>query len=1143
MDFYDVLDRVLERLQQHKRVTYRALQRQFGLDEAYLEDLKAEIIEARQLAVDEGGRVLVWIGAIDATTGTAEPGPPAASPLTLPQDCAAAAVPAVPSSPSEAERRQLTVLFCDLADSTSLARQLDPEDYREVVRLYQAACGSVIQRFDGYIAQYLGDGLLVYFGYPQAHEDDAQRAVRAGLEMLAAMVPLQARLAADNDLRLAVRLGIHTGLVVVGAMGTGGRQEQLAVGDTPNIAARLQSLAAPDTVVVSDATWRLVQGYFACDDLGRQFLKGVEAPVQAYRVLAPSGAQSRLDVVSPRGLTLLVGRETEVAVLCERWALARDGLGQVVLLSGEAGIGKSRLVVVLKEQVADELHIRWECRCSPYFHDSALYPLIELAQRVLQFGRDEAPEVKLQKIAVALERYGLAQPETVALWAALLSVPLAEPYPPLTLTPQRQKQKTLEAIVALLLALAAEQPVLFIVEDVHWIDPSTLEFLTLLIDQGPAARLLTLLTCRPEFQAPWSFRADLTPLTLQRLPRAQVPQMVRRVAGGKTLPPEVVEQIVTKTDGVPLFVEELTKMVLESGLLQEREDRYELTGPLPPLAIPATLHDSLMARLDRLATVKAVAQLGATIGRTFAYELLQAVSPVDETMLQHGLRQLVEAELVYQHGVLPQAIYTFKHALIQDAAYQSLLRSTRQQYHQRIAQMLAEQFPETAETQPELLAHHYTEAGLSEPAIGYWQRAGRQAARRSAHVEAIAHLTKGLELLLRLPETPARAQDELSLQIALGASFVITQGYSATTAERAYARARVLCEQVGDVAQLSRVLFALWGIYANRAEHRTARDLAAELLSLAQRLHNPTTLLVAHHTMGSTLYWLGELPQARDSLEHALALEAHQPQVRDAAATALVARVANYGYTAWTLWLLGYPEQARQCNEQALALAHALSHPFSQVVALLYAAMFHLLRREGPAAQERAETELALATAQGFPFWVAGGTIVRGWGLAAQGQAVEGIAQMRQGIAAWRALGASVVLSTYLATLAEVCGQVGQLGDAQHLLIEAQTLVDTTGERYWEAEVYRLQGEWLMQASRGKRREAEGRFHQALDIARRQQAKSLELRAAISLARLWQQQGKHLVARDLLAPVYGWFTEGFDTADLQEAAALLTELS
>ena len=930
MDFYDVLERVLALLQQHKRLTYRALQRQFTLDEAYLEDLKAEIIEARQLAIDEGGRVLVWTGA--ATS------PP-------------------PASTSEAERRQLTVLFCDLVDSTTLARQLDPEDYREVVRAYQATCADVIQRFDGTIAQYLGDGLLVYFGYPQAHEDDAQRAVRAGLELLDALVPLKTQLQADKKLRLAMRLGIHTGLVVVGVMGAGGRQEQLALGDTPNIAARLQGLAAPDTVVVSDATWRLVQGYFACDDLGPQTLKGVGTPVLAYRVLGTSGAQSRMDVVSPRGLTSLVGREREVAVLHERWGQARDGLGQVVVLSGEAGIGKSRLVVALQEHVAGAPHTRLECRCSPYFQGSALYPIVELSQRALQFGRDELPAAKFQKIEVALERYGLAQPDAVALWAALLSVPLVDRYPPLNLTPQRQKQQTLDAIMALLLALAAERPVLFMVEDVHWVDPSTLEFLTLLIDQGPSARILTLLTCRPEFHAPWGSRAHLTSLALHRLPRAQVAQLIERVTGGKALPLEVVEQIVAKTDGVPLFVEELTKMVLESGLLQEGEARYELTGPLPPLAIPTTLHDSLMARLDRLATVKDVAQLGATIGRTFAYELLQAVSTLDDITLQQGLRQLVGADLVYQRGVPPQATYTFKHALIQDAAYQSLLRSTRQQYHQRIAQVLDERFPETSETQPELLAYHCTEAGLSEQAIGYWQQAGRQAARRSAHVEAIAHLTKGLELLLRLPETSARVQDELTLQIALGASLVITQGYTAPTAERAYTRARALCQQVGDVAQLSRVLFALWGIYANRAEHRTARALGVELLTLAQSLHNPTTLLVAHHTVGSTLYWLGELTQARDSLEHALALEAHQPQARDATATALVARVTNYGYTAWTLWLLGYPEQAQQCNHQALALAHALSHPYSQVVALLYAAMFHLFRREGPAAQERAETE------------------------------------------------------------------------------------------------------------------------------------------------------------------------------------------
>ena len=810
MDFYAVLERVLALLQQHKRVTYRALQRQFDLDEAYLEDLKAEIIEARQLAVDEGGRVLVWTEAAGMAPVSVLPLPQVAPQPSTPADSPPHDAPSPTlSGTSEAERRQLTVLFCDLVDSTTLARQLDPEDYREVVRAYQATCAAVIQRFDGYIAQYLGDGLLVYFGYPQAHEDDAQRAVRTGLEILDALAALQARLAADKGIRLAVRLGIHTGLVVVGAVGTGGRQEALALGDTPNVAARLQSLAAPDTVVVSDATWRLVQGYFAGHDLGPQTLKGVETPVQVYRVLGTSGAQSRLDVVSPRGLTPLVGREAEMALLRERWAQARDGLGQVVLLSGEAGIGKSRLVQVLHEHVTAEPHTRLEWRCSPYAQQSPLHPVIAHLHRLLRWRPDDTPAEKLGVLEETLAASGLALPEVVPLIATLLSLPLPERYPPLTLTPQRQRQKTLDALLVWLLTEATRQPVLLIVEDLHWIDPSTLEFLTLLIDQGPTARLLTLLTCRPEFQTPWGFRAHLTPLTLSRLPRPQATQMTVRVTGGKALPSEVVEQIVTKTDGVPLFVEELTKMVLESGLLREGEERYELTGPLPPLAIPATLHDSLMARLDRLATVKDVAQLGATIGRTFAYELLQAVSPLDGVTLQHGLRQLVEAELVYQRGVPPQATYTFKHALIQDAAYQSLLRSTRQQYHQRLAQVLVERFSETVETQPELLAHHYTEAGLSAQAIPYWQRAGQRALQRSAYAEAIGHLTTGLEVLQTLPDTPERAQHELALHVALGGALIGTKSYSAPEVEHSFARARALCQQLGETPEFFHILYGL----------------------------------------------------------------------------------------------------------------------------------------------------------------------------------------------------------------------------------------------------------------------------------------------------------------------------------------------
>ena len=611
----------------------------------------------------------------------------------------------------------------------ALAAQLDPEDLRGVVRAYQDTCAKVIARFEGHIAQYLGDGLLVYFGYPRAHEDDAQRAVTAGLGMIEAVGQLNTRLAQERSVQLAVRLGIHTGLVVVGEMGGGSRHEQLALGDTPNLAARLQGLAAPNTLVISAATLPLLGGFFVCQSLGTSLLKGFAQPLEVYQVLYESMARSRLEAAGSTGLTPLVGREQEVGLLLERWAQVKDGLGQVVLLSGEAGIGKSRLVHVLKEQVASEPQA-WltPCQCSPYHQNTALYPMIDLLERVvLRFDRNETPQQKLNKLEGHVVQYGLPLAETVPLLASLLSLPLPADYAPLSMSPAQQKQQTMHVLLTTLLRIAAQQPVLFVMEDLHWVDPTTLEFLTLLVDQGPTARILALLTFRPDFSPPWAGRSHLTQVTLPRLPRRQATAMMDRVAHGKALPPEVVAQVVAKTDGVPLFVEELTKMVLESGLLQEQEDRYALTGPLPPLAIPSTLHDSLMARLDRLATVKSLAQLGATLGREFSYALLHAVSPWDEETLRRGLHQLVEAEFLYQQGLPPQATYLFKHALIQEAAYQSLLKSTRQQYHQRVAQVLEAQFPDTAETQPELLAHHYAEAGLRAQAVLHWQRAGQHA--------------------------------------------------------------------------------------------------------------------------------------------------------------------------------------------------------------------------------------------------------------------------------------------------------------------------------------------------------------------------------------------------------------------------------
>jgi TOMM system kinase/cyclase fusion protein len=1146
MTFEDILDQVLAMLQRRGRVSYRTLMRQFALDDAYLQDLKEAILFAHPQVVDQAGQGLIWTGLADSIPVQA---PDSAPPVELsiapmPRGGQTAVAPLAPSTP-EAERRQLTVLFCDLVDSTALAGQLDPEELREVVRAYHDTCARVIARFDGHIAQYLGDGLLVYFGYPMAHEDDAQRAVRAGLGMLEALGPLNIRLAHERRVQLAVRLGCHTGMVVVGEVGVGTRQEQLALGETPNLAARLQGAAAPNTLVISAPTFQLLSGFFACQSLGMLRLRGIAQPLEVYQVLSESTARSRLDVASSTGLTPLVGREQEVGLLRERWQQVKDGLGQVVLLSGEAGIGKSRLVQTLKEHIASEPQA-WltPCQCSPYYQNTALYPLVDVLERVtLRFERDESPQQKLHKLEGLLVQYGLSLVQAVPLFAALLSLPLTDAYAPLTMSPAQQKQQTLHALLTMALQTAARQPLLFVMEDLHWVDPTTLELLSLLVDQGPTARILLLLTCRPDFSPPWMGRAHFTPVTLPRLSRRQALEMTDRLAHGKILPPEVLEQVVAKTDGVPLFVEELTKMVLESGLLQEHDERYALTGPLPPLAIPTTLHDSLMARLDHLATVKGLAQLGATLGREFAYELLQAVAPRDEITLRRELQQLVEAEFLYQQGVPPQATYLFKHALIQEAAYQSLLRGTRQQYHQRIAQVLEVRFPSTTETQPELLAHHYTEAGAMAQAIPYWQRAGQRAIERSANLEAIGHLTKGLEVLRTLPDIPDRSRQELDLLTTLGPALRAIKGWAAPEAAQVYIRARELCQQVGDPAlQLFPVLFGLWTSSIVRQDFQPARELGEQLLRLGQNAPDPTLPVQAHWVLGFTLFFIGEFAPARAHLEQVITLYAPQQHRshttlygQDPGATALY-------YEAWALWYLGYPDQALQTSQQAVTVAQGLSHPFSLAWALDGTAEIYQFRRQVQRTQEQAEAVMTLATEQKFAFWMASATMLQGWVLSKQGQGADGIAKIRQGLAAWQAMGEALYQPHCRTLLAQTLGSVGQLEAGLTVLAEVLADVQNTGLCYCEAELHRLKGELLLQQATSSGDQVETCFHQALTIARHQQAKSLELRAAMSLAGLWQRQGKHAQAQALLAPIYGWFTEGFDTADLQEARALLTAL-
>jgi len=1058
------------------------------------------------------------------------------------EDLAAPASQADEARPEAvAERRQLTVMFVDIVGSTAMSGQLDPEQLREIILAFQNAVAGAVTRYEGHIAKFMGDGVLVYFGWPQAHEDDAERAVRAGLSIMPAMSEIMT----PQGEPLAARIGIATGLVVVGDLvGEGSAQEEAVVGETPNLAARLQGTAEPGQIVLSETTRGLLGELFELADLRPQDLKGLAKSVQAYAVVGERVVESRFEARATGGVLPLVGRKQELALLLERWRQSKAGEGQMVLLTGEAGIGKSRIVRAAIDAIAEEPHVRINYQCSPYHANSALYPAIQQLIRVAGLAQDDSLEVKLDKLEALLAQAHNDAGEAAPLIASLLSLETAGRYGALGLSPEQQRARTLEALISRLLCLARRQPVLFVLEDAHWIDPTTIELIELGLDRIAEAPVLLLVTARPSFTYGFGGHPIITRLALNRLGRAQIEGMIARLSGGKALPAEVLNEIAAKTDGVPLFVEELTKTVLESGVLRETTDAFMLDGPLQGLTIPSSLNDSLMARLDRLQPIKEVAQTAACIGREFGYGLLAAVSPLPDAKLREALDGLVVAELIFRHGQPPEATYTFKHALVQEAAYDSLLRATRQRVHGRIAEALLARPAETAAAHPELLAQHFTAAGRAEDAVGYWLQAGRQATARSANKEAIGHLNKGLAVLDSLPPSTARSRQELQFRIALFNPLTATTFWTSEESTQTFARAREICEELGETEELCVVL---WGPYASSllaAEHQAAKELATQILRLGERQQDATTIVQGHRLITWPAMFLGELSEFQSHLDAAWSLYDPKRDSVLSSGTSTDARVAMFCGRTYQQWLTGYVDQAFQTSAEVISLARALNHAGTLAYTLIIGGAHPAaMARDARMAEELAKECMALSEDRGFAMYLPWGRLVLGWAIGKRGSSEEGLSLVRQGLEELRAGGQKVWLPFYLALLAELRTDGGEFEAALDTLEEARTLIEETGERLWEAEIHRLIGEARLAQDPGADAEAETCFKAGIKTAGRQGARMLALRSATSLARLWRGKGRQKEVRDLLAPLYGGFTEGFDTPDLKEAKALLDELS
>ena len=1042
-----------------------------------------------------------------------------------------------PENQPRAERRQLTVLFSDLVGSTSLSQQLDPEDLREVIRTYQRTSIPIIERLGGFVSHFMGDGIMAFFGYPRAHEDDPERGVRAGLELVDAVGRLEFEFGGGTLIHPAVRVGIATGLVIAGdRIGQGTAEEDAVVGQTPNLAARLQSLAAPNTVVIGPRTRRLVGSRFELNSLGKRAMKGFDEPLAVWQVLSSSERSTRFEALRASSITPLVNRHAEFSTLKSCWSEAESSHGQIALISGEPGIGKSRLAQALLAEIAEQPHYRLRYQCSPYHINTVLHPFIGHFERAAGIGNTDGPAEKAEKLRALLELSGRNSEESIAVFASLLGIAIPQATTFNGLTARNKKAKTFDALLEQIRGLSFKRPVLGVVEDLHWADPSSRELLERFVEEASTLRVLLLVTYRPGTHIPWRQLEHVTTLSLSKLNSPESTDIVRIVAGAQKLSERVVRRIVEKTDGVPLFVEELTKTLLQSS----PDDNA--SGPASHVddesAIPETLHDSLMARLDQLPLGKHVAQIGATIGRQFGHPLLCAVAGESEDALQTGLEQLTNSGLVFATGTPPHAEYTFKHALVRDTAYASLLRGELRTLHKRIADWLREHEPSTP---PELLARHYMEAGLNKEAIAYWLAAGRQASGSSAYAEAVNHLNQGLELLRNKPGTDTDARSELEFLVSLGPPLISTRGSGSDVVEQVYRRAVELAERL---PQTEEHFAALWGWWRISKNFITKSERAQKLQVLADQLDDDGLRLQAHHCQWATLFHLADHRASRQHIQAGLALYDRQDYRSHASRYAgHDPKVCALGEAAQALWLSGFPERALATMKQAREWAHALDQAGSLVHVMDMNLLLMHYRRDANAVAQQAEELTAYAKEQQFVEYEAKAQVFRGWAIAKLGDTDAGIRLMYEGITSHGTIGTKEDPPVWLVMLAEGYLQCADIDKGLATIEEAFQHINDSGLKFWRAELFRCKGELLQLSADGQHACAVECMEQAIEIAQQQQAKSLELRASVALSRVYSEQGMQLRAHEVLAPVFDWFVEGFETADLAQAKALLNNLS